>query len=191
MFLLITAQNNVEDETRILEQATAFDNCFIHVRKPDFTLEQMQQWLNQFSNRTIQKMVLHQHHHLCADFPLKGIHFKESEKNNVGKVERPSELTISAAFHDPFQACWQSRYNYAVLSPVFDSISKTHLKGKSFQIRNSFNPIIALGGITTKNMKVACDLGYNGIAVLGSVWLSNEPLRAFKDIVKTYQKVYG
>lgn len=190
MLLLITAQNNVEHEASILEEIGTYDSCMIHVRKPGFSQEQMKQWLEQFSTRTLEKMMLHQHHHLCANFPLRGIHFKESEKDRNIKVARSTKLMISAAFHDPFQAQWQNQYHYAILSPVFDSISKTQLKGKNFHIHTSVKPIIALGGITTKNMKVARNLGFKGVAVLGSVWQNNDPLKAFKAIEKTYKIVY-
>jgi len=191
MFLLITPPNSVKDEAYILKQIAAFDCCIIHVRKPNYSLEQMTQWLDQFSSKSTQKMVLHQQQQLYADFPIRGIHLKEFDKNGAMSLSKNSKMTFSAAFHNPVDASRQSHYHYSLLSPVFDSISKPNLKGKNFQIRKAIKPIVALGGVSDQNIRTVRELGFHGIAVLGSVWQQKDPIKAFKTIEKTYQKVYG
>ena len=36
--------------------------------------------------------------------------------------------------------------------------------------------VIALGGITPSNASKAIDLGFGGVAVLGDIWMSDNPL---------------
>lgn len=191
MLLLITNQYSIKDEAKIIQQIAAFDTCIIHVRKPHYSLSRMKKWLEQFSIKTTQKMMLHQHHQLYADFPIRGIHLKESHKNSDISLPKEPKITLSAAYHNAVEAQQQSCYDYSVLSPVFDSISKANVKGKEFNVQNSKKPIIALGGVDAENMKVACKLGFQGVAVLGSIWHSKNPVEAFKTIESTYQKVYG
>src|SRR5690606_40314958 len=92
MLLLITPPIQVKDEATILRQIALFDTCIIHVRKPNFSIEQMKKWLEQFPSEATQKMMLHQHHQLQNEFNLKGIHFKESHKNSGRSEEHTSEL---------------------------------------------------------------------------------------------------
>ena len=190
MLLLITPPIQVKDEATILRQIALFDTCIIHVRKPNFSIEQMKKWLEQFPSEATQKMMLHQHHQLQNEFNLKGIHFKESHKNSGVPFLKDTRLIHSAAYHNVQDAIKQDHYHYSMLSPVFDSISKSNLKGKHFQIQKSNKPIIALGGIGEQNLKTACDLGFQGIAVLGSVWQHADPVKAFKTIEKKYQNVF-
>lgn len=191
MLLLITNQYNVKDEAKIIQQIASFDSCFIHVRKPNYSLSRMKKWLEQFSIKTTQKMMLHQHHQLYADFSIRGIHLKESHKNCVISLSKEPKITLSAAYHNAVEAQQQSCYDYSVLSPVFDSISKANVKGKKFNVQNSKKPIIALGGVDAENMKIARNLGFQGVAVLGSIWQNENPIDAFRTIEKTYQNVYG
>lgn len=191
MLLLITNQYNVRDEAKIIQQIASFDSCIIHVRKPNYSLIRMTQWLEQFSNKTTQKMMLHQHHQLYEHFPIRGIHLKESHKNSVVSLPKEHKMTLSAAYHNSAEAQQQSRFDYSVLSPVFDSISKANVKGKKFNVQNSIKPIIALGGVDAENMTIARNLGFQGVGVLGTIWRSENPIEAFKTIEKTYQNVYG
>jgi thiamine-phosphate pyrophosphorylase len=64
------------------------------------------------------------------------------------------------------------------LSPVFDSISKAgYNAGFSYEaITDALekgiidNKVVALGGISSSNIASVTDLGFGGVAVLGTVW---------------------
>ncbi len=191
MLLLITHWDRVTDEVEILRQIAKFDSTTIHVRKPGYTVESMKKWLAQFSEATTRKMVLHEHHQLAEHFPINGIHYKESNKKYVNRSLWNPGLTISAAYHDLTQAQHQTEFDYCLLSPVFDSISKEDLKGRNYQVPSSRRPVVALGGITANNIGFASQLGYQGVGVLGSVWCNTNPLKAFKTIEKTYEIEYA
>lgn len=94
----------------------------------------------------------------------------------------------------------KEKYEYAFLSPIFDSISKSGYKSKFGHelylpitigiTRNKLAPIsairgkniIALGGIDEDKIKACYELGFAGVAVLGAIWQSENPTEKFKKI---------
>ena len=85
-----------------------------------------------------------------------------------------------------------------LLSPVFDSISKFGYKAgfgrqelrdgiaawKDFQKKeNRSQKLFALGGVEAGNIAELAELGFDGAAVLGTVWHNPDPVEALKEIV--------
>ena len=133
---------------------------------------------------------MHDHHKVLNEFNLKGIHFKEQHRidhiDNPGKYFKGLNMfgkMISSSFHDlqALEDCY-FEFDYHFLSPVFDSISKEGYKGRGFDVTDSNKTIIALGGIRPENVAQVKQLGYKGIAVLGSIWKAENPLQSFKNI---------
>ena len=96
---------------------------------------------------------------------------------------------------------YKSKHEYAFLSPVFDSISKSGYKSKfdlseleSFlkKIKNSEEQkrsrFIALGGIDESRIETCRAIGFMGVAVLGAVWKSNNPTEKFLRLKTLCQK---
>lgn len=190
MLIVITHWKSTGDEARIIEQISKYDTTMIHVRKPGYTLDDMRQWLARFSNKAIRNMMLHQHHQLSENFPVAGLHFKEKDKKNVNTSFWNPNLKSSAAYHDLTLAQHQTEFDYCLLSPVFDSISKSGLNGEKFHVKATNKPIIALGGVDTENISTTRSLGFQGVAVLGALWYNKNPFEAFKSIEKNYKKAY-
>jgi thiamine-phosphate pyrophosphorylase len=87
------------------------------------------------------------------------------------------------------------RYDAVFLSPIFPSLSKPGhtpradfdftaltalLANRSFTERRT--AVLALGGITSETAPRALTLGFDGVAVLGAIWLAADPVRAFSDL---------
>lgn len=76
--------------------------------------------------------------------------------------------------------------DYYLVSPVFDSISKPGYRANNdlLHIPHSLRhlPLVALGGVNALNTKLALRSGYQGVALLGTIWNSGDPLGAFLDI---------
>jgi len=91
---------------------------------------------------------------------------------------------------------YKKTYEYAFLSPIFDSISKRGYTskfrleshelaqvGKSELMRAIRNrKIIALGGIEENKISLCRELGFLGVAVLGALWNDKDPIEKFKRI---------
>jgi len=71
------------------------------------------------------------------------------------------------------------------LSPVFPSISKAGYGVNNTvlnELKQKNNPLIqliGLGGIHPENCRKVLENGADGIALLGSIWQSNNPLNTF------------
>ena len=89
----------------------------------------------------------------------------------------------------------KEKYEYAFLSPIFDSISKAGYKSKFShrlhglsQIKSELisaiigKNIISLGGIDEDKIETCRQLGFAGVAVLGAIWNNKNPVEKFKQL---------
>jgi len=93
---------------------------------------------------------------------------------------------------------WGPGLTYGFLSPIFDSISKQGYAAAKFDpdhLRAALHrcqlPIIALGGISPSNVGRAAELGFSGVAVLGSVWQAQDPEHALREIQQACDRAAG
>ncbi|MEH6658618.1 thiamine phosphate synthase [Leeuwenhoekiella marinoflava] len=198
MLVVITSEDFHKNEISLIRQIIDSGLDFLHVRKPQASRKQMQEWLEKFDTAYRQKMMLHQHHDLAVDFNCLGVHFKEKDrkseeaffKEHLLELQK-SGLKISTGFHDLETLREQSAlYNYSFLSPVFTSISKKGYAGKSFEVLDFDENVIALGGITLETINRVKQKSFNGVAVLGAVWLTANPFNSFLKIKNAYEKSY-
>jgi thiamine-phosphate pyrophosphorylase len=122
---------------------------------------------------------------------------KEETKNFIHQI--PSKYHNKIFLHSDFPKFhsleelenYKMKYDYAFLSPIFDSISKVGYKtshefheltrNKLEKIRViSGKNIIALGGIDEDKIETCFELGFAGVAVLGAIWNSASPIEKFK-----------
>ena len=197
MLIVLTSEENQSEEKEQLIYFFEDGLPLLHVRKPGMTEEEMKLWLSQFEEKHLQRMVLHQHHHLAKIFPVKGIHLKESfrshQKDLAEYIERYKSkgFTVSSSFHNLEQLKNEaSAFDYVFLSPVFSSVSKREYEGRNFNVENLPHKVIALGGIEADKIPRAQELGYAGVAVLGAVWLAENKDQAFTEIYNEYRHVY-
>lgn len=183
-------------ESGIISESDLICNLFdvglelFHLRKPAQEIEEYRIILNKIPSRFHNKIIIHSHFELLDEFDLRGIHLSEKlRKENVAIHQLKKHHSRSSSFHDLNEiiSCDKS-YDYVFYSPVFSSISKKgHLPAKSLAYIKSVMPfvhhkVIALGGITTKNVSEVLDCNFYGIASLGFIWNSKNPVRAFEKL---------
>jgi thiamine-phosphate pyrophosphorylase len=189
--IVISNPFNVNNEHEIV--CSLFENglnCY-HLRKPDFTREQMEEILELVPKEYLGRIVLHSHHGLVEQFQLKGAHSKlPFYSSSEGK-------SLSASFHS-IEECigCKEEYDYAFLSPVFDSISKRNYKAtldkeklSSFLNGSGRKEIIAMGGINEQTIPVAKEYGFDGVATLGAVWMADDPVEKFRRLLSVCNSV--
>lgn len=156
-----------------------------HVRKPDFSEQEMKDFVNAIRLEFRNKLVLHSHHHLAEDLGINRIHFPStSRKDNFQKA---SDFTLSTSTHsiEEFNALSEA-IDYAFLSPVFKSISKKNYNPNvnwSTEIKKRSNfktKLIGLGGIQAENIHQAMEMGFDNVALLGTIWNSRQPIKNFE-----------
>jgi len=180
--ILITNPQQISNEIEIINALFEEGLETLHVRKPGFDKAQMIEYISSIDNRFHARIMLHSHYELLDSFNLKGLHFTEKTKHLLPNYDMVN-CTKSLAVHELGELkSVRSKVDYALLSPLFPSVSKEgYFKQWNFEElrlelekKYSFN-IVALGGITLENVQKVKELGFNDFALLGSIW---EPVKA-------------
>ena len=177
MKILISNNVPLSNEVEIIRFFFKNKNNLFHLRRYDSSEDDVVQFLNAFNEEERKQLVLNHHHFLASEFGINRLHFSENERLEIGdeKLEKLHSLgfNLSTSVHsvEDFEKL-NSVFEYAFLSPVFDSISKENYKAVSFDLNEVRKDIkvIALGGITFENYNDALNLGFDGVAFLGGVW---------------------
>ncbi|MFL5727853.1 MAG: thiamine phosphate synthase [Cytophagaceae bacterium] len=190
--IVISAAEQTEKEHELIN--TLFEQGLksFHLRKSGYTMEQMQDFLKGIQPKFLRRIIVHSHYELIGKYNLAGIHLNnealrsipEIDLKDLYKTAKKKNLSVSGSIHSlaelsvlPFQ------YDYVLLSPVFDSISKAGYKSKlshseitealeNFKKSNNKTQIVALGGIEADKIEQVIRMNFDGIALLGIIWSS-------------------
>ncbi|MNK62603.1 transcriptional regulator TenI [compost metagenome] len=180
----------VADEIKIIHSLFEEGLSLLHIRKPNFSELEMAQFIHQIKLEFKDRIVLHNHHQLGKDFGIDRFHFSEKERKQdsgfPARFSKPcrSKSTSTHSIED-FNSL-ENNFHYAFLSPVFKSISKEnyHPKIDLFEAlkskKNQHTKVIALGGIDAENIQKTLESGFDDVALLGSIWNNENPLKQFK-----------
>lgn len=183
--IIISNPIAVQNEIDLIHSLFEEGMDLFHVRKPDFSATEMNGFISAIGHEYRKKLVLHSHHHLAKALGINRFHnpFRISNSERVkknGDVFSASSHSISA-----FNAL-PNEIDYAFLSPVFTSISKENYRPKKNlfeQIKKRTNyktQLVALGGISAKNMEFTLTRGFDEVALLGTIWNQRNPIENFK-----------
>ncbi|MBL0735660.1 thiamine phosphate synthase [Flavobacterium sp. GN10] len=187
--IVITNPFFVEDEIQMLNSLLEEGLSLLHIRKPDFSELEMAQFIHQIKLEFRTNLVLHNYHHLAKDFGVEKFHFSEKERKSMNdfpaRFSKPFRYK-STSTHSIEDFNSLENFDYAFLSPVFKSISKENY----FPEKDLFKAIksrtnhktkgVALGGIDAKNIQKTLENGFDDVALLGSIWNNENPLKQFK-----------
>ena len=196
--ILFTYPEALPHETLLLQNLMQEEWDFLHVRKPDYSKEEMVNFLELISDFH-HKVVLHSHYELINEFEVAGININAKGMANMSYQDeltsacdmrdlclknrdvyvrgvRPDLVSYSAhRFGEIQQLPFET--DYVFLSPIFDSISKIdyHSAFDDYEVLTAFlkdsnRKIIALGGLDNERIEICKDLGFDGYALLGDVW---------------------
>lgn len=191
MIVVITPEELVQNETEIINALFEEGLDLLHIRKPFINSEEMKDFIQNIHSEFHHQLVLHSHHNLAENFNISRFHFREIDRQN-DLFKSFTNQTISTSVHDieTFNELSED-WEYAFISPVFPSISKKGYGENSkilneIQKRNNSNvKLVALGGIHEKNISEVFNSRVDGVALLGAIWESNEPLDIFKKCRKS------
>lgn len=184
--IVITNPSAIANEISSIDSFFKEGLSLLHIRKPNFSAIEMAQFIHQVKPEYRDRLVIHQHHDLAEDFGINRIHFSEKNRENSFSIRSDQKIfSTSTHFIKDFNSL-ENDFDYAFLSPVFTSISKEdyHPKTNLFealQSRTNHNTkVIALGGIDSKNIQKALENGFDDVALLGSIWNNENPIKQFK-----------
>lgn len=191
MIIVITSEGLVQNETEIINALFQEGLDLLHIRKPFIHSEEMTYFIQNIHSEFHHQLVLHSHHDLAERFNISRFHFREIDRQNE-LYKSFADQTISTSVHNikTFNELSED-WEYAFISPVFPSISKKGYGENSnilYEIKkrnNSNVKLIALGGIHENNISEVFNSRVDGVALLGAIWESNEPLDIFKKCRKS------
>jgi thiamine-phosphate pyrophosphorylase len=155
--------------------------CF-HLRKPESDPESVRRLLKEIAQEFHDRIALHQFHELASDFGIKRLHYTESARKDACfstmQAQIANGFTLSTSIHDLTSLPGMEHFQYVFYGPIFDSISKAGYAGRvsaAFVLDKALykTKVMALGGVKAANIARIKEMGFDGAAVLGTLW--NEP----------------
>ena len=148
-----------------------------HLRKPDSSIEDYKKYIEIIPEKYHKHIIIHKYINLYNEYNLKGVHFSRDNKHRISEFNQAG-IQKSISCHSFDELLNLKGFQYAFLSPVYDSISKEnyHSKFSTKEIINFFQKsiistkVIALGGISSGNIKKVLSMGFDGVAIMGALW---------------------
>ncbi len=156
-----------------------------HVRKPGWPPGEIESWITGLPAAWRKRLILHGHPTLARDLGLFGTHL--GDRDRAGATD-----AFSSACHDLQNLSERlGAFPQVIFGPVFPSLSKPgygprqgfpweRLKGLLSLPRSG--AAIAIGGVTAARLGRCHELGFDGAAVIGAVWGSDDPVGAFREL---------
>ena len=174
--IIISNPINFENEISTLIQLFEAGLEYFHLRKPNFSNEEIRRYIDSIPQVYHSKIVLHQHYDLLDVYDIKGIHFTSQTINQIYNYsDRDIHKSCSTHSFDEIDNL-KYDFDYIFLSPIFDSISKHGYLSNfdeaelSAYLKTSGKNIVALGGIDSVTASKCADKGFYGVASLGYIW---------------------
>jgi thiamine-phosphate pyrophosphorylase len=177
MLIAITQPGLLKHEVSAIEALIKAGVDYVHVRKPGYASEEVRALLSAVPEASRPSMSVHYHHQAAQRSGVGGLHRTKGFAVTGGKGYRVSASCHSVA---EVQALRVADCQYVFLSPVYDSISKkgyvaafskTSLCDFLCHRGVDMPEVVALGGITKDNVAEARQMGFDGAAVLGALWV--------------------
>ncbi|MCL1690787.1 thiamine phosphate synthase [Elizabethkingia anophelis] len=186
MIIVLSPEQEPEQEVYWINELLAGGLDYFHVRKYWLSEEAMCSYISQINEDYRDRLILHSHYNLAEEFGIVRLHFREESRLNKEQVNFQGKYILSTSTHsiEEFNTLGKE-WTYAFLSPVFPSISKQgygahcNVLNDLKQRTNKNVQLVGLGGIDEHNIDIVLKSGVDGVAMLGNIWQSSNPLQVF------------
>lgn len=178
MLLVISNPTPIAHEAALINQLLDEGLEVLHLRKPD--ADEMEHLLRQINPEHYPRIAVHQHHALGREFGLSRFHFPVANREKQGEAIRNwagEERVLSTSIHQQEEyAELPPFFAYTFFGPVYASLSKPGygpadgVEIRLPQLARRKTRLVALGGIDETNVEKTMAMGFDGVAVLGSIW---------------------
>lgn len=191
--IVISSPINIESESETILLLFQAGLKYFHLRKPNLSIQEFEYFLDRIPKQYLNRVIIHQHHELIEQYPLKGVHYTKYT-SNFKYLDLKYKIHRSKSYHSLPEIQENSfDYNYVFLSPIYPSISKSGYQNnfdfdrlKAFlKNRIKIPESIALGGINADRIPEVKQIGFDGVAILGTIWQENtveQRLKKFQEI---------
>ncbi len=203
--VLLSPSKTTEDEPLLVSSFFESGLDLYHLRKPDFSLNQMSNYIHQIPKKFWPRIVIHSNYKLALKHNLGGIHIGKRQKKKNSFITRikifyyklrkktmivsTSYSNLSNLFDD------EHPYDYVFLSPIFDSISKSGYQSGfvhhnlQIALNKTSHKVYALGGVNQENLKSIYEMGFDGMVLSGVIWQSENKKAVFQNILAEKRKI--
>lgn len=173
--IAITTPKIIDEDTYIIKGLLDRGIDTVHLRKPESSISECRKLLSTLDAEYRASIVIHDYPELYSEFSLRGIHIN---RNITTLPEGYNGLKTRSCHSLEEIAHYKSDFDYLLLSPIFDSISKVGY-------RSTFNEdvlqrastsgiidskVIALGGVTLDKISYLKGLNFGGAAMVGAIY---------------------
>ena len=185
-------RQHIEDVAGDIIDVASSCICKVHLRMPGASEADFRKVLDSLEPTYHQYVVLCDHYALLAEYDVAGVYLPYRRVAEWRNIPLAPHQTIAVGAHS-IQELQELPFtpHYALLSPLFDSISKEGYQGNPalLSCREALiklpYPIYALGGITPERQESVAKAGYAGVAVLGDIW--SQPQEQRQERLDQYQ----
>jgi len=155
---------------------------------------QLAQYLSDFSSDQKQRLIIHGYPDIAKIHNINKVHYSTHMRNRNSQNSLEKAAVISSSTHswEEFNAL-KSPITMAFIGPVFPSISKPGYIAKHQIIpseRKNFNiKAIALGGLSSFNIKSLSDERFDDFAICGSIWHASSPMEEAKECHRLIREI--
>ena len=173
--IAITTPKVIDEDAYIIKSLLDKGVDIVHLRKPESCIDDCRKLLSTLDAEYRASIVIHDYPELYSEFSLRGIHIN---RNVVALPSGYNGLKTRSCHSLEEVVRYKSEYDYLLLSPIFDSISKVGY-------RSTFNEdvlqrastsgiidskVIALGGVTLDKISYLKGLNFGGAAMVGAIY---------------------
>ena len=192
---IISSPNFKDGEDKMLINLFKAGLSKFHLRKPEHSSSSIARLLKKIPTDYHNRIVLHRVPELLDEFELGGYHHRSNEPLREVSCPRSrslhqiNELQIETELLD-----------YVFFGPVFHSISKVGHKPKvslphltsaldKLDAKPKRPLVFALGGIRRNKISTIVETGFDGVALLGSIWGKPDPVLAYKEFTHSLENI--
>lgn len=173
--IAITTPKVIDEDAYIIKSLLDKGVDIVHLRKLESCIDDCRKLLSTLDAEYRASIVIHDYPELYSEFSLLGIHIN---RNITTLPEGYNGLKTRSCHSLEEIAHYKSDFDYLLLSPIFDSISKVGY-------RSTFNEdvlqrastsgiidskVIALGGVTLDKISYLKGLNFGGAAMVGAIY---------------------
>lgn len=190
LHVITTNQQSVEELIQIVVSIHPYVDV-IHIREkawPANKIVNTIQRLYQF-NVPLEKIMINDRVDVAMVMNVRGAHLATHSLSVSLVKEYFSSLQVGCSVHSREEAIAAQRAgaDYCIYGHIFPTVSKATLPPRGLNSLRSIIekvdvPIIAIGGITEDNVTDVLQTGVKGVAVMSTIFLSENPLQAVRNI---------
>lgn len=204
--IIISSSSEIENEAQIVTKLFEAGLETFHLRKHKLSTKKIKEFIRQIPEHFHNRIVLHTHHKLARKFSLKGIHHTKTHRRKKIKTwlttrlvqMRHPNIIITCSYGNIGSMLDRSNkkynYDYAFLSPIFDSLTSKYQSGYTAHslksaLEKTEKKIIARGGTDVNSIEKVNELGFAGIAFYSAIWKKKDPVAEFNKIIERCQEL--